>query len=269
MDFKCSVSRCLEDVTWQCNCPEKFKFCLTHSKELMSHSRLKKCLAENIKDKYLELLVKQYTNALNHVESDCIKLTQEMICEINNCLNDNWNYLENKKKEINGLILSDQKDKADIIVNWANTLNILQREKKQYCLSIRKLLGIDNTNIQIVTDWEKLEEDLKTLKKSFEESCKKNNGLEEELKNSIETNKKLSDELEYTKKYFAQENKNQLSVEEFKKRLSSLKKSDEFKNLLAQLDLQDFQKKFLQNNKDVRRLFITDDNKYIFIYRKD
>ncbi|OMJ65178.1 hypothetical protein SteCoe_38909 [Stentor coeruleus] len=182
MDFKCSVSRCLEDVAWQCNCPEKFKFCLTHGKEMSNHSSLKKCLTESIKGKYLELLVKQCTNALNHVESDCIKLAQEMICEIND------------------LILSEQKNKANTIVNWANTLSVLQREKNQYCFSVRKLLGIDNTNIKIVTDWERLEEELKTLRKNFEESCKKINGLEKELKNSNEANKKLSDELENTKK---------------------------------------------------------------------
>ncbi|OMJ65256.1 hypothetical protein SteCoe_38682 [Stentor coeruleus] len=264
MDFKCSVSRCLEDVAWQCNCPEKFKFCLTHSKELMSHSRLKKCLAGNIKDKYLELLAKQYKNALNHVESDCIKLTQEMICEIYNCLKDNCNYLKKKKNEINNLILSEQKNKAETIANWANTLSILQRGKNQYCLSVRKLLGIDNSNIKIVIDWEKLEEELNTLRKNFEESCKKINGLEKELKNSNETNKKLSD-AKLKKKYLSQENRNQFSVEEFKKRLSNLKKSDKFKNLLAQLDLQDFQNRFVQSNEYIFKVFISNDNKCIFI----
>ncbi|OMJ73745.1 hypothetical protein SteCoe_27515 [Stentor coeruleus] len=265
MDFKCSVGECLESITWQCDCPEKLKFCLTHSKEMSNHSRLKKCHTVNIKEKCLGILADHYKNALNHFESDCIKLTQEMIYEINNCLNDNWNYLQKKKKEINDLILSEQNDKADTIVNWVNTLNILQREKNQYYLSVRQLLGIDNANIKIVTDLEKLEDNLKILKKNFQESCEKINGLEKEFINSNENNKKLSDELEDTKKNLAQENKYRFSVEEFKKVLSNLNGSDGFKIILTRLDLQDFLPIFIEGNKVIDKALITNDNNYVFI----
>ncbi|OMJ65925.1 hypothetical protein SteCoe_37420 [Stentor coeruleus] len=299
MKLNCSVINCPGEIIWQCTCPEKFKFCLNH---LRDHSNVKKCFAENIKDKCLEFMARQYQNALNHLESDCLKLVQVMMAEIYECLKDNINCIKRKKNEIKDLILSQQTDQANDIISKANTLKVLQREKekKQYNLSLRKLLGIDNSSLQIVTDAEKLEADLECVKKKFEEACAKIKSLEVEHKASQEKNKKLADELEPAKKSLVQEkkmlkeknskprkdlqnpqenlssavkkneeNKDSILLEEFKSmiKLENLSRMSDkkMKNLLTQMNLQDFQRGFIEKRCYIKKIFITNDDNYIFI----
>ncbi|OMJ81606.1 hypothetical protein SteCoe_17878 [Stentor coeruleus] len=218
MDLKCSYSGCPKEVFWQCTCLEKFTFCDAHARD---HSKVKKCFEENIRNKYIDSLAKQYKNALCLIESDYIKLAQEMIAEVNGCFIDNLCYLNRKKKEVNDLILNEQIDQAETIVNWSNTLNIMQRERKSYYLSLRKLLCIDNSFIKIVTDTEKLEDDLKKIRKDFEESLNKINGLEKELKNS----QKISEEFEL--KYEHEKNKLNQEKKYFEEQIVMLRKGIE------------------------------------------
>ncbi|OMJ65537.1 hypothetical protein SteCoe_38042 [Stentor coeruleus] len=227
MDLKCSYSGCHKEVVWQCTCLEKFIFCEVH---VRNHSRIKKCLAENIRNIYIDSLAKQYQNALSHVESDYIKLAQEMIAEVNSCLRENICFLKKRKKEVNDLILNEHIDQAETIVNWSNTLNILQRERKSYYLSLRELLCIDNSFIKTVTDTEKLEDDLKKIRKDFEESLNKINSLENELKNSYKLNQKISKEFE-------------LEYEFEKNKLNQEKKYLEEQNSMFRKDLEELKKK--------------------------
>ncbi|OMJ90114.1 hypothetical protein SteCoe_7602 [Stentor coeruleus] len=254
MELNCSVANCHEEVIWQCSCPEKFTFCLNH---IRSHSRTKKCSTINIKNIYLESLANKYKNALTNLESDYIKLAQEIIFEVNKCLKDNIKYIKTKKNEIVNLILDQQNEEADTIINWANSLKVLQRERKQYNLSLRKLLDIENNSIKVVKD-EKFEGEYKITAKKLKEACAHIKGIETELKKTQEENKKLKDQFESAKKNNetcveikgietelkkTQEENKKLKdeLESAKKILGEEKDLLEEKNLKLNKDLQDLQ----------------------------
>lgn len=74
------------------------KFCLAHTEDLGSHSNIKNCTNTNVNEKYLMKLAIHHQNALGKFESQGISLSKEIINEVNNCLIDNFNYIQQQKK---------------------------------------------------------------------------------------------------------------------------------------------------------------------------
>ncbi|OMJ65277.1 hypothetical protein SteCoe_38637 [Stentor coeruleus] len=251
MDIKCSFPNCLSEAFWQCNCPGN----------PMKH----------VKTNYLNFKAKSNQNALIHVENESIKLSQEMIKEVKNCLESNIYYLNKEKGKIKDLVFNNSGNEAQEISNWAKSLNISKRDKKQFILSTQKLLGVDNNSINIVTDAEKLEDDYKKNKISLEEAIENIEKIEKELY-KCDIKLKVQKLNINTAERILQENKVIFPSSDFKGRVKSAKFSNmtcqEKQELLADYDFYNFKKDFINGNRDIFTIHLTNDCFYAFIYWK-
>ncbi|OMJ65034.1 hypothetical protein SteCoe_39657 [Stentor coeruleus] len=117
-----------------------------------------------------------------------------MINEIKICLQHNQNSLLAKSYEISNLSLENLTNQFNNIIQWANTLNILDRNKNEFSLSVKKLLEIDQTSIIISNNNQNLENQLKANISKLDQAVNKIKFLEKDLNEKEILNQQLRNE---------------------------------------------------------------------------
>ncbi|OMJ90115.1 hypothetical protein SteCoe_7603 [Stentor coeruleus] len=280
MEYKCSYPDCQEDAFWECSCSGNLKNCDTHSR---THSKEKQCLTKYVKNYYMELLTKKYQNALNRLESDSIKLAQEMINEVNICLRNNFDTIKSVKQKIKELVFNDSKDQAEILTDFANSLFIMRRYKKDFVLSVEKLLGFKKyfDKDDLVSEYHEDEFEFENVT-TFEEAFSKIIEIKKDLKESYEKNKILVEEFDVVRHNLVLENEEfKLENFELKNELYKLKVtlsnydkvSEEFnsnttENLIGEINIDNFSTLLLEKKKELIARMDFKDFSRDFIYKK-
>lgn len=258
MDSKCSYPNCFKIASWECECPDKPKYCDLHG---YNHFANGQCQRQCIK-KRNALKLKIGQNALKKVEVECLKLAQDMISQVNIHLIGSLKYLKAKKLALNDFIHQNMEVQANTILNWANATNLTDQNKSQFNFIIKRLFDLDNFSQHFI-DIAKLEADSNLKKIELEQAYIKISQIEKEL--SAYKNKKVGCEaIELNK-----ENKNIMKINEFISDYNLVafpNKGIQQKQIsLVQNDFLNFKKDIIDKNFDVKKIYFTNDNRLIFI----
>lgn len=193
MDDICRYPGCQKSAMWICQCKENYKFCKNHLKE---HSDLAGCFYRTIDRARIISKVKSMQNALKRLDSESIQLAEIMISEINLILIENLAHTKERKQKIHNFILNKQNHEAEIIAGWANTLDLIHREKVEFIFNARSLLSITENSSREIGKISKLKNKIKVLKNSNKNFSDKIKDKEDEIDLLKNTCKKKQSEIE-------------------------------------------------------------------------
>lgn len=195
MNYRCSSSNCSSDVIWECSCPEKLKHCSAH---MESHSTEVSCLMRNIRRDILQAQARKIQNdiriTLDYLGTDLVQISEVMINEIKICLRHNQNSISAKKHEVTSLSLENLHEQSNNIIQWANNLKILDRNKNEFSSTVQKLLELDPSSSIIPNNNQNLENQLKSNISKFDQALNKIKSLEKDLNEKGVLNQQLQKE---------------------------------------------------------------------------
>lgn len=141
MDLICKQKDCTKYAIWECTCIPRLRFCAIHA---MPHSEIKNCNINNKTNEFkmIKKKAKDAQNALDQISFDIIFLANSMIEEINEVVRTSIMLIKTKKMKIINPKTGHVSRDFDLVINWAKTLNLRNRDKTIFSSTVKKLLKI-------------------------------------------------------------------------------------------------------------------------------
>lgn len=187
MNSNCQYSGCNEKAQWECTCKDKLKFCDYHVK---IHVKKRQCNSKRIDEDYNLLLekIQDADNALDELELAIIETSETMKNEINECLKDDLNYIQEKRLKLHNSTKDSHDNYFENLIEWANDLSNKDQNKSNFRKIVQNLLNIRDNHISKSQEISKFKTDLTGNRKDIEnviETIQKLKGVYESYDNEI------------------------------------------------------------------------------------